>query len=49
MLRDMGHSLIFCSPYPDSTDYWVYDGFIQGSSKDNSKIGSVAKNLRISM
>lgn len=37
-LRDLGHSLIICSPYPDSADYWVFNGFTQGSPKNNSSI-----------
>lgn len=37
-LRDLGHSLIICSPYPDSADYWVFNGFTQGKPKDNSSI-----------
>jgi len=37
-LRDLDQSLIICSPYPDSADYWVFSGFTQGSPKDNSAI-----------
>lgn len=37
-LCDMGHSLIVCSPFNDSADYWVLEGFARGSLKDNQVV-----------
>ena len=37
-LRELGHSLIICSPYPDSADYWVFKGFTQCDPKDNCEV-----------
>lgn len=37
-IRDLGHSLIICSPFTDSADYWVLDGFVKDNSTENSTI-----------
>lgn len=38
-LCDMGHSLVVCSPFKDSADYWVLEGF----KKNNPKEGQVVE------
>lgn len=37
-LYDSGHSLIICSPFKDSADYWVLKGFIKGDLSENQTI-----------
>jgi len=37
-LRDSDHSLVVCSPFKDSADYWVFKGYTQEKSKANNKI-----------
>lgn len=37
-LRQLGHSLIVCSPFKDSADYWVFNGFIQNKIQNDSNI-----------
>ena len=37
-LCDLGHSLILCSPFNDSADYWVLKGFIKNNPKENQVI-----------
>jgi len=32
-LRECGHSLVLCSPFNDSADYWVFQGFVKNESK----------------
>jgi len=34
-LCEKGHSLIVCSPFKDSADYWVLNGFLRGKLKKN--------------
>lgn len=35
-LRDLGHTLIICSPFKDSADYWVCKGFTKDSSTNDT-------------
>lgn len=37
-LCDLGHSLIVCSPFIDSADYWVLQGFINSKPKKDQII-----------
>lgn len=32
-LRECGHSLVLCSPFSDSADYWVFQGFVKNEYK----------------
>lgn len=32
-LRECGHSLVLCSPFNDSADYWVFQGFVKNESQ----------------
>lgn len=36
VLSDSGHSLVICSPFQDSADYWALSGFTQNMSNSNS-------------
>lgn len=37
-LRRLGHSIIICSPFKDSADYWVAQGFSKENSNNSSSI-----------
>ncbi|MED2794119.1 toll/interleukin-1 receptor domain-containing protein [Bacillus wiedmannii] len=37
-LCDLGHSLIVCSPFKDSADYWVLQGFKRNNPKENQVV-----------
>ncbi|MEJ9227725.1 toll/interleukin-1 receptor domain-containing protein [Priestia aryabhattai] len=37
-LCKLGHSLVVCSPFKDSADYWVIEGFKQGNPQRNQVI-----------
>lgn len=37
-LCELGQSLIVCSPFRDSADYWVLEGYAKGSIKDNQVV-----------
>lgn len=37
-LREYNHSLIICSPFNDSADFWVFSGYTQGDPTKNSSI-----------
>lgn len=37
-LRELGHSLILCSPFRDSADFWVYNGYVNNDIIENSSI-----------
>lgn len=37
-LSNYGHSIIICSPFKDSADYWVLKGFTQNNHNINSSI-----------
>ena len=37
-LRDFGHTLVICSPFIDSADYWAFNGFVHDKPKDNNSI-----------
>lgn len=32
-MRECGHSLVLCSPFNDSADYWVFQGYVKNESK----------------
>ncbi len=38
VLCDSGHSLIICSPFQDSADYWTFNGFTQNIQNSNNSI-----------
>jgi len=38
VLRDLGHSLIMCSPFKDSADYWVCKGFTKNKDQAANSI-----------
>ncbi|PED91589.1 hypothetical protein CON43_01165 [Bacillus cereus] len=35
---DLGHSLVVCSPFKDSADYWVLEGFKKNIPKENQVV-----------
>jgi len=37
-LCKLGHSLIICSPFKDTADYWAFNGFIQYDQESNNII-----------
>lgn len=37
-LNNCGHSLIICSPFKDSADYWTLNGFIQNNENQHNPI-----------
>lgn len=37
-LSELGHTLIICSPFTDSADYWVLQGYIQGNPQNRIPI-----------
>lgn len=38
VLGKLGHSLIMCSPFDNTADYWTFNGFIKNNNDVNNKV-----------